>query len=154
MILERERKFLVDGSKMNKVIPADSLRKVHVAGYFTKPGEPAVRVTYSPTTGKGKFCIKGPGAVERLEIEHSIPLIDAVAAVELSPTKLIKIRYDLDGWEIDCFLTMSLWMAEWEEHEGKTNMPAKLPDWIIEEVTDKPEFTNQALAWKHGKRKA
>lgn len=55
---ESERKFLVDASKMRDVIPADVRPKVHVACYWTPPPMAAVRTTYSPSTGKAKFCIK------------------------------------------------------------------------------------------------
>lgn len=151
-MIERERKFLVDGSQMSKVIPATAVRKVHVACYWTPPPMPAVRTTYSPTTGRGKFCIKTGVGVARNEIENSMPLIQAVEAVEAGPTKLIKIRYDVEGWEIDCFLTMSMWIAEWEEEPGKADMPAKFPSWILKEVTNDPKYTNQALAWKYGKK--
>lgn len=152
MAKEDERKFLVDGSQMNKVIPSTAQRKVHIATYFTQPPLPAVRCTYSPSTGRGKFCVKtGTGQV-REENETQIPFLNAVQAVEQGPTKLIKIRYDVEGWEIDAFLTMSLWMAEWEVHNGNAPLGKDLPKWIIKEVTNDPEYTNQALAWKYGKK--
>lgn len=153
MAKESERKFLIDGSKMSQVIPPERRPKVHVACYWTPPPLPAVRTTYSPTTGKAKFCIKtGMGEV-RDEFEESMNLTKAVEAVEAGPTKLIKLRYDVNGWEIDCFLTMPLWLAEWEVGH---NMNGELLDvdmsWIVREVTNDPEYTNQALAWKYGKK--
>ena len=44
-------------------------------------------------------------------------------------------------------------MAEWEEHPGKSPLPNPLPPWIFREVTEEPrEYSNQALAWKYGRK--
>lgn len=79
-------------------------------------------------------------------------LLRSVEAVEQGPTKLIKLRYDVGGWEIDCFVTMPLWLAEWEIGHNANGPLTKIPDWCVKEVTDDPEYTNQALAWRYGKK--
>jgi len=161
MALERERKFLVDPA----LLPLEATRKgVSIqAGYFTQ-GPVAIRVTsrLGNDVSKQKICFKGPGSEERQEFEYTIPNADAEALLALSPTNLFKLRYEYQGWEIDCIDLPSearspkrLWVAEWEEAEGKPSIPSPLPDWIIEEVTHRPEeFSNAALAWKYGRKAA
>lgn len=151
MNLERERKFLVH----RHLIPAEALIKPWSleTGYFTE-GDVAIRVSLC-TDAKTKICFKGPGGEERMEFEYEIPRADAEALIKLSPTYLTKRRFLYGGWEIDCIdlsAKEELWMAEWEEHEGKEPIPSPLPDWISSEVTGSPIFTNQNIAWKHGKR--
>jgi CYTH domain-containing protein len=147
MNIERERKFQVLFRPPN--LPEG---RIMTTGYFTENGV-AVRASYS-NKGVARVCFKGPGTEERAEFEYRIPLEDGVRLVELAPTRLIKIRYDMDGWEIDFFpfIGSGFWMAEWEEHDGKARFPDVKPDWLGSEVTEDLRFTNQALAWQHGKR--
>lgn len=158
MPTEIERKFLVDPKKL----PSEALEKFYdtEAGYFTK-GPVAIRVT-SRVGGKQKVCFKGPvtdtktGA--RVEVEVIIPNEYALELLELSPTNLKKRRHDYQGWEIDFFPSIrlndfeQLWMAEWEEREGKPQIPNPLPEWIRGEVTGDPVFSNQNLAWRWGRK--
>jgi len=171
MVIERERKFLVIKDKL----PTDFLAampggKNIQTGYFTR-GNVAIRVSrknVGKPDEKCKVCFKGPGTEERQEFEYTIPNKDAEALIELAPTFLKKVRYDFEGWEVDCIdLSKSpknedkdgnmiggpseLWVAEWEEHEGKSPIPDPLPEWIGKEVTEEPRvYSNQALAWEHG----
>lgn len=151
-MIERERKFLVDPSVEVMLTGRGIVGKLHTASYFTRPPMPAVRVTFSPTTGKAKFCIKFPmdNPEDREELEETITPANAIRAIERGPTKLVKVRHDVDGWEIDRFVTFPLYLAEWERDEGKVSIPDPLPPWIIREVTDDPGYTNQALAWIYG----
>lgn len=148
-MIERERKFLVDPS----LLPPDlgSFRMIE-AGYLTS-GAVAVRVTMS-SSGACKVCLKGPGTVERTEFETSLPRDVAQEFLDLSPTYLRKRRYDHEGWEIDEFDIpgVSLWVAEWEEAEGKGPVPDPPPAWIVREVTDDVSYQNQRLARTHGVR--
>lgn len=158
MAIERERKFLIDPTKL----PAEALRSFYdtEAGYFTKD-EVAIRVT-SRKGGKQKVCFKGPiidqesGA--RPEFEYIIPWKDAGELLGLAPTYLPKRRYEYQGWEIDKFEFMVdgelFWLAEYEEKEGKLPCPDPLPPWVEEEVTGDPDYSNQALAWEHGRKKS
>jgi adenylate cyclase len=155
-MIEVERKFLVHSDKLPSLVYTK--RHFIEAGYFTKDNV-AIRVTCS--SDKSKVCFKGPGGEAREEYEYEIPHADAKSLLKLSPTYLQKIRYFYEGWEIDCiFIERSvwledgkvIWMAEWEEHEGKLACPNPLPEWIGKEVTGMPEYYNQALAWKYGKK--
>lgn len=151
MVLERERKFLVDPSKL----PPLTNGRIIEAGYFTQK-RVAIRVTMR-SDGVCKICFKGPGAEERQEFEYRIPEADAAALLVLSPTHIVKTRYDHEGWEIDRFhfdhpTLGQFWMAEWEEHEGKPPIPNPLPAWITREVTSEIEYTNMAIAWTFGRK--
>lgn len=150
-MIERERKFLVNTGSLPELPPG----KVIEAGYFTN-GPVAIRVTIrddGTANARYKVCFKGPGTVEREEYEYSVPAEDARAMMKLSPTYIRKVRVDLEGWELDCFVLngRTFWMAEFEEGEGKP-FPEKLPVWVGIEVTEVPDFTNMKLAWKYGRK--
>ncbi len=169
MAIERERKFLVDWQKLPGSIfdrgMVRDCKEIHT-GYFTKDGV-AIRVSVrdlGQPTEKCKVCFKSPGgSLEREEYEYTIPTSDALSLLNLAPTRIKKDRFDLDGWEID-HLTINvsdepgvpvltdMWMAEWEETPGKQPFPETLPDWSSVEVTTDPDYSNQALAWKYGRR--
>jgi CYTH domain-containing protein len=143
--IEIEYKFVVSPDKLPQDLGEG--RKM-VAGYFTQIG-PAIRATYN-SRGKGRICIKGPGFKEREEFEYEIPYDDAVRLVGLAPTELKKTRYEYNGWEID-FFEQGLVMAEWEESRNGP-LPTSLPDWLEQDVTNLPFFTNQSLAWFYGEK--
>ncbi len=159
-MIERERKFLVDHTKL----PPLPVGRIITTGYFTA-GDVAIRVSKS-SSGKAKICIKGPGTEERQEFEYTIPMEDAEKMLELAPTCLGKCRYDLDGWEIDSIsmpgffmydtdptkASHHLWMAEWEEHEGKQPIPDPLPKWITRDVTEAGFYKNSNLAFYYGRK--
>lgn len=170
-MIERERKFLVSSNDL----PASILERFepgndHTAsetGYFTEKGA-AVRVSLR-TRGndkhniKARVCFKSPAAFEREEFEYEIPVPDAEKLLKLSPTRLNKVRVVVDGWEIDRItvnasdtpgkpIWTDIWVAEWEEHDGKAPFPDELPEWILGEVTGNYNYSNQALAWKYGQK--
>lgn len=155
MAIEKERKYLVDANLLpNEVLNAPFFNSE--AGYFTKDGV-AIRVTMREG-GKCKVCFKSPGGNEtRHEFEYVIPREDAETLMELCPTRIKKTRRDYEGWEIDTVHLgdgRTMWMAEWEEKEGKPPMPleAVWPKWLLSEVTNYIEYSMQHLAWKYGKK--
>lgn len=156
MNVERERKFIVDPRKLPRGLLRN--RRKITTGYFVdRPC--AVRIAYREGE-LSKICVKGPGTGERLEFEYGIPQEDGRALLELAPTRIVKHRHDLRGWEIDEFVDVPgfvpgipdepLWLAEWEEDLDKPAIPDPLPPWILFEVTDNPAFSNAALAFAHG----
>lgn len=145
-MIERERKFLV----APHLLPELPAGRVIEAGYFTKEGI-AIRCTIR-SDGVQKVCFKGPGLGEREEYEYSIKDKDIRGLMNLAPTYLKKTRYDFEGWEIDHFPELNLWMAEYEEAEGKPPIPNPLPRWITREVTEDSMYTNMALAWRYGRK--
>jgi len=143
-MIERERKFTVHVNKLPE-LPDGRLIE---AGYFTRDGI-AVRVTRR-SDGVCKVCFKGPGGMEREEVEFSIPAETAAELLTMAPTSIRKVRVDYEGWEIDFYERPDkLVVAEWEESPGKPPIPGPLPEWISEEVTGFPSLRNQELAWRY-----
>lgn len=157
MSIERERKFLVDERILLPVLVKRGIVAKNIeTGYFTHPHDqsPAIRVSLrdiGTDREKCKICFKGKGTIEREEFEYTIPSVDAKRLVQMAPTFVKKQRFEMDGWEIDRIELLSgvLWIAEWEEAEGKMEAPVTVmrPDWIIKEVTDDVRFANQYLAY-------
>lgn len=151
MAIERERKFLVDHSKL----PEAALKEYYdlVSGYFTD-GPVAIRIA-SRLGGKQKICFKGPGTEEREEFEYVVPPDDAERLLALAPTQIKKRRYEYEGWEIDRIEVgpyRHLWLAEWEEGPNKGGVPTPLPAWITREVTEELGYSNMSLAWRYGRK--
>lgn len=70
-----------------------------------------------------------------------LQLVDAV---------VVKNRYIYQGWEIDSFETNDgepFCVAEWEESANGRPAPSPLPDWIVRDVTEELQYTNQSIAW-------
>jgi adenylate cyclase len=145
---EIERKFLVRGKGWRE--GADAGRSIRQA-YLTR-GAAQVRVRILDDS-KARLTVKsGKAGLERDEFEYDIPLADAEAMMALRTGEVIaKRRYRLpagDGltWEIDVFGEgqNGLVLAEIE-------LPAKdasfaRPDWLGNEVTGDPRYSNAALA--------
>lgn len=178
MPFETERKFLIDPRKLPASATDPSVRDIIESGYFTPKGV-AVRIAVRNHGAKGyhppayKVGFKTPGGLTRYELEYPIEAKDALVLLENSPTYLKKERFHFEGWEIDCIqLTRTLavgpspkgvtvlkgylWVAEYEECEGKPTFEQataeRRPEWLLEEVTFDRSYSNQALAWAHGKR--
>ncbi len=91
-----------------------------------------------------------PTSLRRLELEYEVPLLEAEAMMALRQGAVIeKLRYivpwdDLQ-WEIDVFLgeNAGLLIAEIELREESQHF--RLPDWIGEEITGRPDYYNSAL---------
>lgn len=189
-MLEKERRFVVDPTialqqgyefhpffaerrVFNDVHGVDHVLipgKTIESCYFTK-GPTAVRTTYRDD-GRRKFAVKTPtpDPAARNEFEIKIPKLISKFLLWVSPTRLMKTRYELDGWEIDvyhdiylhevtgdvswldAFSPQLLTIAEYEEAPGK-RMLERAPDWMVLEVTGDKRFSNQSLAWQFGREK-
>jgi adenylate cyclase len=145
---EIERKFLV----RPLLIPADALRNgaAFEQGYLAT--EPTVRVRRSVLAGEafGFLTIKGPGMIDRLELEYAIPPEDARALLALSKWSLSKVRHRIafgaHTWDVDAFTGdhAGLWLAEIEL--GREDEPFERPPWVADEVSLDPRYSNAALA--------
>lgn len=149
MAKEIERKFLIKKNQLPNEICKNGSK--FVQGYLSS--NPAVRVRLSnqgQANAQAWLTVKGSGFRIRNEFEYEIPVTDAEEMLELCTIKLAKIRYKLSIgehiWEIDEFLDAhsGLWLAEIELTEE--NEMFIRPDWLGEEVTEDPRFTNVALA--------
>ena len=143
---EIEYKFLVHADRL----PALGQGKRLVQGYLSLRPTVRVRIVSGVKDTHAFLTIKGPGFIERDEFEYEIPVDHAQQMLPLcGKVVLEKIRYEVDGWEIDEFLGQhhGLWLAEYELHAPGQSLPP-LPDWIKEEVTGNSAYSNGSLASK------
>jgi adenylate cyclase len=146
MAVEIERKFLVvsDAWKQSAT-NAVFIRQ----GYLCRSGDIVTRVRIA---GQDAFLtIKSGGAgLVRLEYEYAIPHADAEKLLQLCPAPLIeKTRHKVSHagriWDVDVFegARAGLVLAECELDDANTQLDA--PDWAGAEVTDDPNYRNEAL---------
>ncbi len=145
---EIERKFLV----RPLLLPAEALRNgaAFEQGYLAT--EPTVRVRRSVFAGEayGYLTIKGPGKIDRLELEYSIPPEDAHALLALSKWTLTKVRHRIPfaqhTWDVDAFTGdhAGLWLAEIELTREEESF--ETPPWVDREVSLDARYSNAALA--------
>lgn len=144
MSLEIERKFLVDKEKWESVKP-QSGEKIY-QGYLLSTKALTVRVRVKGD--KGFFTIKGETVnISRSEFEYEIPKEDVKAILNQFCDKWIeKTRYEINVgshlWEVDEFDSpqKGLLLAEIELTSEEEEF--QLPNWVTEEVSDKPEYYN------------
>jgi CYTH domain-containing protein len=144
---ETERKFTVDPEKwscVNKPVP----QRIN-QGYLVREAEKTIRIR---TKGnKGYLTIKGEtNGITRDEFEYEIPISEAHELLEKFVEKaLYKDRYELmvgdHLWEVDEFrgTLEGLIIAEIElGAEDEAFIP---PDWILQDVSDNPDYYNSNL---------
>ena len=141
---EIEHKFLIDPARLPKLPAGRRLTQ----GYLSTRPTVRVRLEKKGRTARAFLTIKGPGLISRDEYEYAIPPQDARGLLKLCGARTLeKTRHDFNGWEIDQFhgRHTGLWLAEYELKSARHTLP-KLPEWIVKEVTDQPEYSNSALA--------
>ena len=144
---EIERKFLV---RIDALPPLPEPRRF-VQGYLAD--RPTVRVRTSDDgtpNAHAWLTIKGPGVIDRVELEYEIPIADAHLLLDLASATLTKRRYLLEHagktWEVDALdgALAGLWLAEIElSAVDETFEP---PPWLGREVSHDPRYSNGALA--------
>ncbi|MGG5809718.1 CYTH domain-containing protein [Falsiroseomonas sp. CW058] len=151
MPVEIERKFLVAGDAWRAAVegPGTPMRQ----GYLSAPGAagPSVRIRLA---GDHAFLtVKGPGGLVRAEFEYPVPPDHAAAMLDLCPGAVLhKTRWSVPHgghpWTVDEFHAPArlagLVLAEVELPAADVAPP--LPDWLGQEVTGDPAWTNAALA--------
>jgi len=148
MAYEIERKFLVLDSVHEQALG----RKTEIVqGYLA--AEPAVRVRLvgGLLGKKGFITVKGPGSMVRPEFEYEIPATDAKEMLPLCRFSLEKVRRHalVSGrmWSVDFFTEPrmgGLIMAEIELKREDEEFVR--PDWVGDEVTEDPRYSNVSLA--------
>jgi len=144
--IEIERRFLVD---LSVWAPADHPFRFIEQGYISI--DPAVRVRNDGAQGfltiKGKKSAKGAG----LELEYPIPLEHTTLLWPLlKGHRIEKLRYTVPHyaytWEVDEFLGLNegLYIAEVEL--GVEDEDFERPDWLGDEITADPRYSNLELA--------
>ena len=148
MAIEIERKYLVDKEKLMRVLKARQGKNI-IQGYLNLDPSRSVRVRVKNNTAF--LTIKGKSdGISRQEFEYEIPTEEANEMMKLCTHEpIIKKRYEIKQgnhiWEVDVFegANDGLVLAEIEltsEQEAFV-----LPEWILEDVSEKKEYYNLYL---------
>ena len=138
---EIERKFLVRKEFLPELPQGDELEQ----GYLSVEPTVRVRLVARPDgTRHAELTIKGKGLLTRAEFNYPIPAADAEALLRLCTRSLRKIRRRLGRWELDHFKSSGLWLSEIEL--TREDEPFDRPQWLGEEVTEDPAYSNSRLA--------
>lgn len=149
---EIERKFLVAVERLPAEVLRDGAR--FTQGYLST--RPTVRVRLAERPGHPDaawLTIKGPGGVSRAEYEYEIPAAHAREMVPLCVAVLHKTRYHVTVgdhvWDLDAYHEAldGFWLAEVELRRADEDFAR--PDWITDEVSHDPRYSNAALALAH-----
>ncbi|MFM9009140.1 MAG: CYTH domain-containing protein, partial [Bacteroidota bacterium] len=119
-------------------------------GYIIAQPDKSVRIRISGDVACITIKGKTVGA-SRPEFEYPIPLNEALEMLEkLAGAIIRKIRHEVtvagDCWVVDEFLDRheGLFLAEIELKNEEQHY--EMPDWVLENVTTRPEFSNAYLA--------
>ncbi len=147
MSVEIERKFLVSDDGWRELV---TTRIPIRQAYLSSDGKASIRVRIKGD-GVATLSIKSrPVDLRRLELEYSIPVLEAEALIQLRQGLVIeKMRHvvpwgDL-AWEIDVFSgeNAGLVIAEVELRDERQHI--ERPGWIGVEVTGQRAYYNSAL---------
>ncbi|MEH6405215.1 MAG: CYTH domain-containing protein [Sneathiella sp.] len=151
--MEIERKFLVKNSSWKTdILNSEEIIQFYLTG---RDHSPTLRLR---TKGdKGYITLKYPSQSEtilmREEYEYEIPVADILAQMSEATGSIIKkTRHNVKGpdghiWEVDEFKSpmSNLILAEIEYTDEK--MEVSLPDWLGDEVTMDPSYSNLQLSF-------
>ena len=145
MGIEIERKFLVRGEAWRS-----ANGQYLCQAYLSRDPARTVRVRIQGE--QAWLTIKGRSSgATRAEFEYPIPIADAQALLQLADgpwIEKIRHRIPLDGmlWEVDEFLGDNTPLVVAEIELPSEDHPFEKPDWLGEEVTDDPRYTNSYLS--------
>jgi adenylate cyclase len=147
---EIERKFLVDFNQLiNDRSFQNTLPEKVLQGYLLNSKERNLRVR---TIGDKAFLtIKGKQTgLTRAEFEYEIPISDAQQLLIMCGSEMIeKLRYTFDykdkTWEVDVFEGKNKGLIVAEVELTNENESIELPDWVTNEVSMDPKYTNAVL---------
>ena len=148
MHFEVERRFLVRGNEWRQIASGRTIiRQAYLA--LRKRASVRVRISNGHTA---TLTVKSrPAKVRRLEVEYTIPTLEAEALMVLRKGSIIeKVRHHVpDGdltWDVDVFSGENLGLIIAEVELRHENQRIDLPPWIGEEVTGQPQYSNGSLA--------
>lgn len=132
---------------LTKQIAAD------IKTYILNPAGPRV-LRIRVVDGKPAiFCMKVSlrSSMSRVEIELSVPDLDAMYLVQTCRDKTLKktrysVEYDGKLWDVDFFSDPFNGLVTAEIELLSESEPFTSPPWLGQEVTDLPNFSNRALA--------
>lgn len=147
---EIERKYLVKNNTWKTGL-TDADSTFIQQGYLNNDPDRVVRIRIRDS--KAFLTIKSrPKGITRSEFEYLIPLNDAEELLEMCLGNiLVKRRYEIEykgnTWEVDEFLGKNTGLVLAEIEMKTENQIFKVPEWIDLDVSDKPEYSNMALAF-------
>jgi adenylate cyclase len=147
MSFEIERKFLLRGNAWRELA---TTRKSIRQAYLSSDGKASIRVRIKDESVATLTVKSRPVDLRRLELEYSIPILEAEALMQLRQGSVIeKVRHvvpwgDL-AWEIDVFSgeNVGLIIAEIELRDQHQHF--ERPNWIGAEVTGQAQYYNSFL---------
>lgn len=149
MAREIERKFLVEGDGWRDAASGAQSEQI-VQGYLHAGESHSVRIRLRDSTARltVKSATKG---ITRDEFEYEIPPDDARAMLDLCGDLVVeKRRYVLDHdgheWVIDEFTGDNEGLLVAEIELDDENQAFERPEWLGEEVSERPEYYNANLA--------
>ncbi len=153
--VEIERKFLVDASRFSPPAAGAEIRQ----GYLARSPERSVRIRLKREVAASgaveewaTLTIKGPDGMTRMEYEYPIPAADGAELLDrlALPGEIRKVRYRVDvagrTFEVDVYEGRHQGLITAEIELGSADEEVVLPDWVTEEVTGDPAWTNAALS--------
>jgi len=147
MATETERKFLVKGKFRHLAI-----KKINILqAYLSNDPDRTIRIRIA--SKKAFLTIKGKGtanSVTRSEWEFQVPVSYARQIMKIClPGKIEKTRYFIPAgkhvFEVDVFHDKNEGLIIAEIELSHENEKFGKPDWLGEEVTEKPEYYNVNL---------
>jgi len=155
MGVEIERKYLVKSHHWKSGLTEADSSFIQQA-YLSADPDRVVRVRIRDI--KASITIKNrPTGISRLEFEYPIPLKDAEELIQLCVgSVIVKRRYELhigkDIWEIDEYLGAHQGLVVAELELRSEDQAIVKPDWLGEEVSGDPQYSNLRLALEAKKR--
>jgi adenylate cyclase len=147
MSFEIERKFLVRGNDWRALVSSQTtIRQAYLASGTKSSTRIRIR-----GDGTATLTIKSrPADLRRMELEYSIPVLQAEALMQLREGSIIeKTRHVVPhgslAWEIDVFAGDNLGLIIAEIELKDIDQPIDVPAWIGREVTAQPQYYNSYL---------
>lgn len=149
---EIERKFHVISDSWKLLDPVEVINITQ--GYVTNTLDATTRIRTSITkhrhTSTLAIKINNSRSISRDEYEFDVPYADGCELLEVCETKLSKIRtvvmHDGDKWEIDTFTGDFTGFVMAEIELQSEDQPFCYPDWVGQELTLNPNFSNATIA--------
>lgn len=145
MSIEIERKFLVRAESLPPLGEGVPMSQAYLGL------DPVVRVRVA---GQSAFLtVKGPGLVQRAEVEAPLPLDAAreLFTLRLPGSRVVQktrhlVEHGGKNWEVDIFSGELAGLALAEIELQSPEEPVALPPWADREVSEDPRYQNVNLA--------
>ena len=145
MPIEIERKFLVTGDSW-RAFPFHRIRQVYLCHDLDRTVRVRIQDDHAYLAIKG-----GKTGISRVEFEYEIPMDEAQALMELRISGIVSKHRHVGKvaghiWEVDEFLDENRGLIVAEIELDRPDESFTAPDWLGEEVTHDPRYTNAHLA--------